>query len=309
MNLTHLKYALEVAKYRSINKAADKMFMGQPNLSRAIRDLEESLGIQIFKRTPRGIEVTPPGEEFLSYARNILRQVDEVEALYRHGKKTKSIFSVSVPRAAYMSYAFSRFSAKVTQEVEAGQLELFYKETNSSKAISNILNADYHLGIIRYAVNYDKYFREMLEEKNLVHETIAEFTYVLAMSATHPLAKKKSIDFEDLAPYTEIAHADPYVPFLSMAAVKKEELPDNVNKRIFIFERASQFDLLCKTSGTFMWVSPMPDELLQKYNLIQRPCACNQKRYRDVLIYKKDYTLSKLDQQFIDEVQLAKSVL
>lgn len=115
MNLTHLKYALEVAKYRSINKAAEKMFMGQPNLSRAIRDLEKSLGIQIFKRTPRGIEVTPSSEAFLSYARNILRQVDEVEALYRHGKKTKSVFSVSVPRASYMSYAFSRFSAKVTQ--------------------------------------------------------------------------------------------------------------------------------------------------------------------------------------------------
>ncbi len=304
MNLTHLRYALEVEKMRSISKAAEKLYMGQPNLSRAIRELEASLGIEIFTRTAIGIEVTPQGEEFLSYARSILRQIDEVEAIYTQGKKKKSVFSVSVPRAAYMSYAFSRFAAQISPD---DSVELFYKETNSSRAISNILNADYHLGIIRYAVNYEQYFHEMLDEKNLAHETLSEFTYVLAMSKSHPLAEKKDISFEDLVPYTEIAHADPYVPFLSMAVVKKEELPDNIDKRIFVFERASQFDLLSMTPGTFMWVSPMPDSLLEKYSLIQKNCRCNQKKYRDVLIHKKDYKLSELDRRFIEEVQLSKN--
>ena len=82
MNILHLKYAVEVGKTHSINKAAQNLYMGQPNLSRAIKDLEESLGITIFNRTTRGMFVTPQGEEFLQHAKKILSQIDEVEAMY-----------------------------------------------------------------------------------------------------------------------------------------------------------------------------------------------------------------------------------
>ena len=65
MNLLHLKYVVEVEKTRSISKAAENLLMGQPNLSRAIRDLEQSLGVTLFRRTSKGISPTPEGEEFL----------------------------------------------------------------------------------------------------------------------------------------------------------------------------------------------------------------------------------------------------
>ena len=84
MNILHLKYAVEVAKTKSISKAAENLYMGQPNLSRAIKELEESLGITIFDRTPKGITLTPQGEEFLQYARRIISQVDEVEQMYKN---------------------------------------------------------------------------------------------------------------------------------------------------------------------------------------------------------------------------------
>ena len=76
MNLMHLKYAAEIAKVGSLNKAAENLYMGQPNLSRAIRELETSLGITIFVRSAKGMSVTPEGEEFLRYARKILAEVD-----------------------------------------------------------------------------------------------------------------------------------------------------------------------------------------------------------------------------------------
>ena len=85
MNILYLKYAVEVAKTKSISRAAENLYMGQPNLSRAIKELEESLGITIFARSPQGVKTTPEGEEFLSYAKNILRQIDEVEAVYTQG--------------------------------------------------------------------------------------------------------------------------------------------------------------------------------------------------------------------------------
>jgi hypothetical protein len=161
---------------------------------------------------------------------------------------------------------------------------------------------DYKLGIISYAENYDKYFKSMLEEKGFQYELVTEFTYSLIMSADNPLAKKEVITFDDLTDYIEIAHADPYVPSMPLSKVVKEELPDNIDRRIFIFERASQFDLLSLNPETFMWVSPAPQSLLERYNLVLKKCADNKKVYKDVLIYKNGYKLSKLDRQFITEL-------
>ena len=293
-----MKYAVEVAKVGSLNKAAETLLIAAPNVSRSIKELEADIGISIFERTTKGMELTPEGEEFINYAKGILNQIDEVESFYKKGSAKKQRFSISVPRACYISEAFSQFSKSLSKEAA----EIFYKETNSQRTIRNILEHDYKLGIIRYAENYDKYFKSMLEEKGFCYELVTEFTYSLIMSADSPLAKKEEIAFDDLADYIEIAHADPYVPSMPLSKVVKEELPDNVERRIFIFERASQFDLLSNNSETFMWVSPAPESLLKRYNLIQKKCIDNKKIYKDVLIYKNGYKLSKLDRQFITEL-------
>jgi hypothetical protein len=119
------------------------------------------------------------------------------------------------------------------------------------------------------------------------------------MSRDNPLASKETITYDDLSSYIEIAHADPYVPTLSMSKVFREELPDKIGQRIFVFERASQFDLLSENPKTFMWVSSPSDKILDRYNLVQRVCEGNKKTYKDVLIYHKGYRLSKLDKDFI----------
>lgn len=299
MNLMHIKYAVEVANEGSINKAAEKLYVGQPNLSRAIKELEASLGVKIFERSAKGMGLTSDGETFIRYAKTILRQVDEVESIFNGSGSVKKRFSISVPRASYISDAFARFSHSLTNEAEA---EIIYKETNSLRAIKNILHEDYKLGIIRYAENYDKYFKTMLDEKDMQYEMITEFSYVLAMSRDNPLASAEKITFDALKDYIEIAHADPYVPSLPLSQVRKEELPDNIGRRIFVFERASQFELLSENPETFMWVSPIPQKLLDRYNLVQIPCEENKKIYKDILIYKRDYKLTVLDKAFIDEL-------
>lgn len=298
MNILHMKHALAVAKAGSLSKASQVLMIAAPNISRSIKELESELGILIFERTQNGMKLTPKGEEFITFAGNILEQIDEVENFYKTGVPKKQKFSISVPRACYISEAFAKFSKSLSKE----PAEVFYKETNSQRTINNMLNHDYKLGIIRYAENYDKYFKDMLEEKGFHYELVTEFTYSLIMSKESPLAQKEEITFDDLTNYIEIAHADPYVPSMPLSKVVKEELPDNINRRIFIFERASQVDLLNLNPETFMWVSPTPKSLLERYNLVQRKCAENKKIYKDVLIYKKGYKLSKLDRQFITEL-------
>lgn len=299
MNIVHMKYAVEVEKTRSISKAAENLFMGQPNLSRAIKELEESLGITIFKRTPKGMEVTPDGEEFLQYARKILRQIEEVEQIYAGGKIDKQQFSISVPRAGYISCAFAEFAKHIDMSRPA---EIFYKETNTSRAINNILNADYKLGIIRYQKVFEPYFEAMLRDKGLESRLVWEFSYVAAMSEKSPLAQKESFSLSELSDYIEIAHADPYVPSLPLVDVKKAELSEHVDKRIFVFERGSQMDLLSTVPRTFMWVSPVPEYVRRLYGIVERQSPENKKVYRDVLIYRKGYHLTELDQAFLDNV-------
>lgn len=295
MNILHMKYADEVAKLGSLNKAAETLMIAQPNLSRSIKELEADLGITIFQRSAKGMVLTPDGEEFMDYARDILHRIDKIEQSYRDGSHKKRKFSISVPRACYISAAMAEFSKNIGDT----PVEIYYKETNSKKTIRKLLENEYKLGIIRYSDNYDKYYKDMLEEKELSYELVAEFSYVLIMSRDNPLAEKETITYEDLSDYIEIAHADPYVPTLSMSKVFREELPDKVDQRIFVFERASQFDLLSENPKTFMWVSPASQQILDRYNLVQRVCEGNKKVYRDVLIYHKGYKLTKLDKDFI----------
>lgn len=298
MNILHMKYAVVVAETGSLSKASEVLLIAGPNISRSIKELEADLGIVIFDRTTKGMCLTPEGEEFIGYAKGILRQIEQMEKFYKDGSPKKQKFSISVPRACYISDAFAEFSKHLTDD----SAEIFYKETNSRRTIDNILNHEYKLGIIRYAENYDKYWKSMLEEKGLQYEIVTEFSYSLIMSAESPLAKIESIGFDDLTAFIEIAHADPYVPSMPLSKVVKEELPDNIDRRIFIFERASQFDLLYKNPQTFMWVSPAPQSLLERYNLVQKKCIDNKRVYKDMLIYNKGYKLTRLDKLFITEL-------
>ena len=299
MNIKHLKYALEVAKTGSINKAAENLYIDQPNLSRAIKELETDLNITIFERSSKGINITADGERLLQYSKVILRELDEMEEMFKAGKINKQGFSISVPRAAYISYAFANFTKHISTSNPA---EIFYNETNSSHTLDNILSPDYNLGILRYAERYNTHFKETFDENDLESRLVTEFSYVLIMSKDSPLAKLDRIRFDDLADFIEVTHADPFVPSLPLSKIKKEELPDTIDKRIFVFERGSQLDILSNNPNTYMWVSPVASNTLAQYGLIQRKCFENTKIYRDVLVYRKSYTLTDLDRLFIEEL-------
>lgn len=293
-----MKYAVEVANAGSLNKASEELSIAPPNLSRSIKELETDLGIIIFDRSPKGMTLTSKGEEFVHYAKQVLGQINDIERNFRDGLPEKKQFSISVPRASYIADAFVRFSKSIGDE----PVEIYYKETNPYRVIKNIIEVDYRLGIIRYASGYDKYFSETLEEKGLRHELITNFRYVLIMSNESPLASKAEIHFSDIHDFIEIAHGDPFVPSLPFAIVKRAEFPDEVKRRIYVFERCSQFELLSENPETFMWVSPVPEKTLERYGLVQRECADNRKVYKDVLLYRNSYTLSELDKRFISEL-------
>lgn len=304
MNLLHMKYAVEVANTRSISKAAENLYTSQPNLSRAIKSLESELKIKIFKRSSKGLETTIEGDEFLLYAKNALTQIKKIESIYENRNEKKLRLSVCVPRASYFSYAFSEFSKELNRDAST---EIVYKEANSMQAIISVVKEEYDLGIVRYQSSFEKYFNTLFEEKKLNFEVLNDFSYVLAVNKNNPLAKKDKIEAQDLANFIEITHGDPYVPSLPLIDVKRAELSEFSKNRIMVFERGVQFTLLEQVPNTFMWVSPIPNDLLDKYNLVEKKCDFNTKVYKDILIYRKKYHLTKLDNDFINKIIEAKN--
>ena len=297
MNLLYLKYAVEVAACGSINKAAEKLYIGQPNLSRAIKELESSLGVTIFGRSSKGMEITPDGEIFLGYAKSILKQVDAVEGLFKSGRSALR-FSLAAPAASYIGEAFASFVGLMKQD---GEARIRYRECGETDAVRRVLQDDFRLGIIRYPAAHDRYYKSLLEDKRLDYELICEFRYLLIFSKNSPLAGKERIYTSDLRELTMITHADPAQPF-SLPDQKKDESDGEPSRSIVVYERASQFSILEKDPTTYMWVSPVSRETLGKYGLETRECEDDRRLFKDVMIHETDYRLAEPDKLFISEL-------
>jgi DNA-binding transcriptional LysR family regulator len=189
MNTQHLKYAVEVERTCSITQAAENLYMGQPSLSKAIKELEDSLGYIIFERTSKGVTPTPKGMEFLAYAKNILVQLDKMEALSDLVNTDSQNFSITIPRGSYISDAITRFVAELD---DTKDINVNVHETNSFQVINNITDGPFSLGIIRYQAEYENYFMDYLTDKQLRYEPLWEYEHLALMSVNHPLAHNES---------------------------------------------------------------------------------------------------------------------
>lgn len=303
MNTVLLQYAVEVEKTGSITQAAANLYMDQPNLSKAIKSLEESLGAPIFRRTPKGVVPTERGRVFLEYARNVLVQIEEMEHLYKPDQVNGIDFSLSMPRASYISLACTRFIKTLDPEES---MSVWLRETNTADTLRDVETGEYRLGIIRHQSSSETYYGQTSAAKGLVMEPLFDYSLRLLFSSHHPLAGKQEIEPEDLLPYIEISHGDG-VSSQRGDSERDKSTPDS-SKRIFVFERGSQFDLLCESPDTYMWVSPMPPQILKRYHLVERQCKRKTSVYQDSLIYRKGYSLTFWEREFIKELEKFKTL-
>lgn len=300
MKLQHLKYALEVEKTASISKAAENLYLNQPHLSKAIRELEENIGITIFNRMPKGVVPTKDGAEFLVYAKNIVAQIDEVESMYRHRDAQGHKFSVSVPMACFVAQAFTEF---VTELAAAKSIDISYRETNSLAAIKSVAENDENIAIIRYQSIYEKYFLQFLEERDLEAEPLWQFEYQLIMSEKSPLAAIESIEYKDLEGFIEITHGYLTIPSIPASLAREMRMRGTEKKEIAVYERESQFELLKNVHNTYMWTSPTPANILDSLPLVEKKCSIENNSYKDVLIKRRGYRPDMQEKLFIGKVK------
>lgn len=301
-SILQLKYAVEVEKTGSISKAAENLYMNQPNLSKAIRDLEDDLGIAIFDRTTKGVVPTEKGREFLGYARSILTQIAEMEALYKPPADQRVRFGVCVPRASYVSSAFTEFVRTLGPETD---IAVRYRETDALTAVKSVAGSEVGIAVIRYQMIYETYFLNALAERSLWYEPVWEFALAALMSAEHPLAAKGFIEEADLTKYTQIVHGDLVVPALPVAEARQLAEEREKRRTISVYERGSQFELLSRIPSTYILGSPVPRDALDRFRLVQRACALPNNRYRDILIARTEYHYSRADRLFIEKLRQA----
>lgn len=197
MTLNQLKYAITIAEGNSFNEAAKKLFVSQPSLSAAIQSLEKEVGIELFRRLPSGIVLTPDGEEFIGYARQVVEQYDLLDAKYIKKTNVKKKFSVSMQHYTFAVDAF----VEMVKHFGMDEYEFAVHETKTHEVIEDVKNYRSEIGIL-YLNDFNKKILSRLFAQHGLefHELLVCGVYAYLWKG-HPLAKEKEIRLEDLTEY------------------------------------------------------------------------------------------------------------
>ncbi len=197
MTLAQLRYAITIAKATSMNEAARMLFISQPSLSSAIKDLEEEIGIELFHRSNRGISVTTEGEEFLGYARQVVEQYELIEEKFVSKEQSKKKFSVSTQHYTFAVDAF----VSLVKQFGMDEYEFAIHETKTYSVIENVKNFKSEIGILYINDFNEKVLTKLFHEYNLEFHELLKCRIYVYMWKGHPLANAAEISLEDLAEY------------------------------------------------------------------------------------------------------------
>ncbi len=197
MTLSQLVYVVTVAEKKSMNRASAELFVSQPALSSAIRDLEEEIHTQIFSRSNKGIVVTTEGEEFLSYARQMVQINQMINERYTEDKSRKKKFSVSMQHYSFAVEAFIELGKKFSMN----EFELAVYETKTFEVIENVRNSRSEIGVLYLSDFNRKVLNKIISENGLEFVPLFDCGISVYLSRKHPLAAKAKLSFEELEPY------------------------------------------------------------------------------------------------------------
>lgn len=243
MTLQQLKYVIEVANRGSINEASKRLFISQPSLSNAIKDLEEELQIRIFERTNKGITLSKDGAEFLGYARQVIEQAELLESRYLNAKPSPQHFSVSTQHYAFAVNAF----VKLVEEHGQEEYELTLRETKTHEIIQDVKSQQSEIGILYLNEFNAKVINRLLKDANLTFNSLFTANPHVFISIRNPLAQRSIVTIEDLDPY-------PYLYFeqgeYNSFHFSEEILSTLTRKKsICVSDRATLFNLLIGLNG------------------------------------------------------------
>ncbi|MFD0710908.1 LysR family transcriptional regulator [Paenibacillus sp. GCM10027626] len=297
MTLQQLKYVIEIATRGSMNEAAKRLFISQPSLSNAIKELEKELQLTIFERTNKGIALTNEGAEFLGYARQVVEQAELLEGRYLNATPSPQHFSVSTQHYAFAVNAFVQLVKQYGQE----QYELALRETKTYEIIEDVRTMRSEIGILYVNEFNEKVIMKLLKEANLLFNLLFTANPHVFVSIYHPLAKEKLVTIEQLNDYPYLSFEQGEFNSFHFA----EEILSTLTrpKSIRVTDRATLFNLLIGLNGYTISTGVLSADL-NGNEIIPVPLDCKEAMNVGWICHKH-VSLSALAEAYVSALQVA----
>ncbi len=287
MNLQYIRYALEIARTGSISKAAENLSVAQPNISRAVKELETGLGIAIFERTRTGMSVTPDGERLLSAGERILREIGELETMFDGEAAPREALGLVFPHADYIAHALAVLGRELPAD---GRYDITLREVGSLDAIGSVSGGECRLGIIRFPAHNEHYYTERLAERELSWEPIGILPVVAVTSAHRATDSVECAELAEMHALSDTANESVCGDAIPLRRIRADA-PSVVR------------EMLRTDPTTYALSLPLPPEVRAATGLEQYTVADTDRlptpAWQDVLIYPKFYRLSALDRKLL----------
>ncbi|HAJ74373.1 MAG TPA: LysR family transcriptional regulator [Lachnospiraceae bacterium] len=295
MTLQQLKYIVTVAEIGNITEAAERLYISQPSLTRAIHLIEKEMQLIIFLRSNRGVTVTREGEEFLAYARQLLEQAELMEEKFRGVSNRSPRFSVS---CQHYSFAVNAF-VDLVKKYDYNKYDFILRETQTHEIIDDVGSGKSEIGILYLSEHNEEVIQKMLKKNDLVFQELFTARPHVFLYRNHPLAQKQLIRLEELEPY-------PYLSFeqgefnsfyYSEEVLGTFDRPKNIKVR----DRATLFNLVIGLNG-YTVSSGVLDEELNGENIIARPLDVRE-RMRIGTITRKNAIRSRYGETYMKALE------
>lgn len=301
MTLQQLTYLVKVAECGNITDAAEQLYISQPSLSTAIRNLEKEMGVTAFNRTKKGVTVTRDGEELLSFARMLLEQADIMKEHFGVAEKRDPKFSVS---CQHYSFAVNAF-VDVVNAFDADKYSFILRETQTGEIIDDVAQGKSEIGILYLSEHNEEVLTKLIKKNELEFEELFVADPHVFLCKDHPLAGKDLITLDDLTPY-------PYLVFeqgernsfyFSEEFISMLDFPKNIQVR----DRATLFNLVIGLNG-FTVSSGVIDEKLNSSSIIARPLAMDC-HMRIGVVKRKNLLLSRYASYYLEALRKHVSIV
>lgn len=298
MTLQQLRYIIAIAEIGSLNKAAEALFVSQPSLSAVVQDLEAELGIIIFRRSGRGMELTNDGAEFLSSARALFNQYEDLIERYGKNGKVKKKFGISTQ---HYSFAVKSF-VELVKKFNTTEYEFAIRETKTREIIEDVHSMRSELGILYLSDFNRKALEKQFKLNDLLFVPLIKCRAYVYLSKNHPLANSKSITLDELEPY-------PCLTFEQGSEASyyfDEEIltANNYPRVIKATDRATMLNLMVGLNGYTLCSGIICEELNgSAYSAIPFDDPENKEIMEIGYIKRRDMVMGKLAELYIQELE------
>ena len=292
MRIQQLHYIVKIVETGSMNEAAKQLFITQPSLSNAVRDLEREMGIKIFIRNPKGITLTKDGVEFLSYARQILEQTALLEERYKSKDTNRELFSVSSQHYAFVVNAF----VSLLKGADMSRYELFLRETRTYEIIDDVKNFRSEIGVL-FLNSYNRdVLTKMFDDNRLTYTSLFQAHPHIFVSQDNPLANRDIVTMKDLEDFPYLSYDQGIHNSFYFSVEIFSQIPHK--KSIVVSDRATLFNLLIGLDG-YTIATGILNSNLNGDNIVSIPLDVED-MIDIVYIRHEKANLSKMGERFID---------